>query len=228
MTPEQRDRVTVVIPTKDEAKNLSWVLERVKPYYGELLVVDGHSKDDTRAIASAAGARVILDDGTGKGGALRIGAREASRDIVVFIDADGSHDPDVIPALVEPILNDTADLVIGSRMRGGSDELHSSVKEIVRLFGSELITVAINWRFGVQLTDYQNGFRAIRREAMIAINTKERTFTIEQEMAIKALKRKYRLDETPAHEHRRMHGTSHIVVWRVGFRYVWCLLRNIW
>ena len=112
-------------------------------------------------------------------------------------------------------------------MRGGSDELHSSATEFVRLIGSEIITMTINYRFGVRLTDYQNGFRAIRRETMLAIRTKERIFTIEQEMAMKALKRGYRLDEVPTHEYRRHHGTSHVVVWRVGHRYVWCLLKNL-
>jgi dolichol-phosphate mannosyltransferase len=145
----------------------------------------------------------------------------------VFIDADGSHDPDTIPALVDPILRDEADLVIGSRMRGGSDELFSSFRELIRLFGSEIITIAINYRFNVRLTDYQNGFRAIRRDTMLAIDTRERTFTIEQEMAIKALKGKYRLIEVPAHEFRRMSGKSHIVVWRAGPRYVWCLIKNL-
>ena len=73
MTPEERARITVVIPTKNEEENLPWVLERVKPYYGELIVVDGHSTDRTREIAEAAGARVVLDEKTGKGGALRVG-----------------------------------------------------------------------------------------------------------------------------------------------------------
>ena len=129
--------------------------------------------------------------------------------------------------MVAPILADRADLVIGSRMRGGSDELHSSIPEFIRLLGSELITMTINYRFGVRMTDYQNGFRAIRRDLMRSLGTTERTFTIEQEMAIKALRRKARLDEVPAHEFRRHSGKSHIVVWRVGPRYVWCLLKNI-
>ncbi len=227
LTPEERDRITIVIPTKDEARNLPWVLERVPRFGGEILVVDGNSKDGTREIAAAAGARVVLDDGKGKGGALRIGAREASRDIVVFIDADGSHDPARIPEMVGPILDGRADLVIGSRMRGGSDELHSSIPEFIRLLGSELITMTINYRFGVRMTDYQNGFRAIRRDLMRSLGTTEETFTIEQEMAIKALRRKARLDEVPAHEFRRHSGKSHIVVWRVGPRYVWCLFKNI-
>lgn len=227
MTPEERERITIVIPTKNEEQNLPWVLERVKSLSGELLVIDGHSTDRTREIAEAAGARVVLDDRKGKGGALRVGAREATRDIVVYIDADGSHDPSVIPEMVAPILRDEADLVIGSRMRGGSDELHGTIAEVVRLFGSEIITVAINYRFGIRMTDYQNGFRAIRRSAMLDLGTKETTFTIEQEMAMKALKRKLRLTEVPAHEYRRRFGTSHIVVWKLGPRYVWCLLKNL-
>jgi hypothetical protein len=77
------------------------------------------------------------------------------------------------------------------------------------------------------MTDYQNGFRAIRRETMLALVTTEQIFTIEQEMAIKALRRKVRLIEVPAHEFRRRSGKSHIVVWRAGPRYVWCLLKNI-
>ena len=146
---------------------------------------------------------------------------------MVFIDADGSHDPDVIPQMVDPILRGEADLVIGSRMRGGSDELHASIPEFVRLVGSEIITLTINYRFGVRMTDYQNGFRAIRKDVMLKLGTKETTFTIEQEMAMKALKRKYRLSEVPAHEYSRRFGKSHIVVWKLGPRYVWCLLKNL-
>ena len=227
MTPDDKSRITIVIPTKDEEENLPWVLERVRDYADEIMVVDGHSRDRTREIAEAGGATVVLDDRTGKGGALRVAARAARNEILVYIDADGSHDPSVIPAMVEPILRDEADLVIGSRMRGGSDELHSSIPEIIRLFGSEIITVTINQRFGVRLTDYQNGFRAIRRDVMLKLRTRETTFTIEQEMAMRALKRRYRLAEVPAHEYSRRFGTSHIVVWKVGPRYVWCLLKNL-
>src|SRR5262245_8165290 len=102
MTPEDKARITIVIPTKDEAQNLPWVLERVRDHADEIMVVDGHSRDRTRDIAEAAGATVVLDDRTGKGGALRVAARAARNEILVYIDADGSHDPSVIPAMVEP------------------------------------------------------------------------------------------------------------------------------
>ena len=109
-------------------------------------------------------ARVILDDGTGKGGAIRQAIREATGDILVFIDGDGSHDPHDIPALIEPIVQGAADHVSGSRMLGGSDELHATFHQFIRLFGSQIITLSINYTQDVRLTDCQNGFRAIRRD----------------------------------------------------------------
>ena len=88
----------------------------------------------------------------------------ATTGIVVFIDADGSHDPKDIPALVAPIKAGQADMVIGSRGKGGSDELHGTLEQFIRYVGSQLIMLAINYRWNVRLTDSQNGFRAIRRD----------------------------------------------------------------
>ncbi len=227
MNREDRERVTVIIPAKNESATLPAVIEEAKAFCSELIVVDGHSSDETRDIAAAHGARVLLDDGRGKGAAMRLASREATREILVFVDADGSHDPGDIPRVAASVLSGEHDLVIGSRMRGGSDELHSSFFEFIRLLGSEVITLIINYRFGVRLTDYQNGLRAIRREVMNNLGTTENIFTIEQEMSIKCIRRGLSVGEVPAHEYRRRAGTSHIVVWKVGWRYVWCLLKNI-
>jgi glycosyltransferase involved in cell wall biosynthesis len=218
MTPDERERVSVIIPAKDEAATLPALIERVRPYCSELIVVDGHSRDATRDVAT----------GLGKGGALRLAAREATREILVFIDADGSHDPDDVPRVAAPVLSGEFDLVIGSRRRGGSDELHSSFFEFIRLMGSEIIGLAINYRFGRRLTDYQNGLRAIRRDVMNSLGTTQETFTIEQEMSIKCIKHGFRVGEVPAHEYRRQAGHSHIVVWRVGWLYVWSVLKEMW
>jgi dolichol-phosphate hexosyltransferase len=86
----------------------------------------------------------------------------AQHEVAVFIDADGSHEPANIPKLVAPIAAGQADLVIGSRILGGSKELVGSMAEVMRLMGSLIITLSINYRYAVRLTDYQNGFRAIR------------------------------------------------------------------
>ncbi len=227
LDPDAAQRVTVVIIARNEARNLPWVFERLAGFTGERVLIDGHSTDGTQALAISAGWRVVTDDGTGKGDAVRRGAAEAQGDIIVYIDADGSHDPHDIPALVAPILREEADLVLGSRMRGGSDELYASARELVRMLGSAIITVSINYRFGYRLSDYQNGFRAIRRDVMRQLGTRERSFTIEQEMAIKAIRLGYRVTEVPTHEYRRRSGESQIRVRRVWWRFVWCLIRNL-
>src|SRR5205823_1804733 len=112
--------------------------------------------------AAAAGARVVVDSGRGKGQAMRSAIPLVQTLVTVFIDADGSHDYRDIPLLVGPILDGSADHVSASRLKGGSSELHGGFDEFFRLAGSSLITACINHRFGVRLSESQNGFRAIR------------------------------------------------------------------
>lgn len=218
---------SIVVPARNEESTIAYVLREVCKLTDDLLVVDGHSTDRTAMVALNFGARVVKDNKRGKGDAVRVGLAEARHPIVVFIDADGSHDPNDIPRLVEPIANDEADLVMGSRMRGGSDELFATLPEAVRLAGSAVITLAINYRFGVRLTDYQNGFRAIRTEVGRAIGLKSNISTIEQEMAMRCLRLGYRVTEIAAHEYRRRDGVSKISPLTMGHKYVWNLLTGI-
>jgi glycosyltransferase involved in cell wall biosynthesis len=218
--------VTVVIPTKNEEGLIGEIVDSVRPY-GDVLVIDGHSTDATRKVAEAHGARVVLDGGRGKGQAIRQAFQDATTDIVVFIDADGSHDPKDIPALVSPIAAGTADLVIGSRGKGGSDELHGTLGQFIRYVGSQLIMLAINYRWDVRLSDSQNGFRAIRRDVGKALDLRSNLTTIEQEMLMRALKRGYRVSEIASHEYERRWGTSKVVVWKLWWAYLWSFWRNI-
>jgi glycosyltransferase involved in cell wall biosynthesis len=220
-------RVSVVIPTKNEEGLIGQIVESVRPYADEVLVIDGHSSDRTRDIAAAHGARVELDGGKGKGEALRRSMTSATGDIVVFIDADGSHDPKDIPALVAPIKAGAADMVIGSRGKGGSDELHGTLEQFIRYVGSQLIMLAINYRWDVRLTDSQNGFRAVRRDVGLKLGLRANLTTIEQEMLMRALKLGYRVDEIPTHEYERKWGTSKVVVWKLWSAYLWSFFRNI-
>ena len=220
-------RVTVVIPAKDEEGLIGEIVDQVKPYADEVLVVDGHSRDRTAEIAAAHGARVIQDHGQGKGEALRLALARAEGEIVVFIDADGSHDPQDIPKLVAPIRAGVSDLVIGSRGKGGSDELHGTLEQFIRYSGSQVIMLAINYRWNVRLTDSQNGFRAIRRDVGAKLGLTSNLTTIEQEMLMKALKQGYRVSEIASHEYERRWGTSKVVVWKLWFPYVWSFIRNL-
>ena len=173
------------------------------------------------------GATVLADGGRGKGEALRRAISHIPTPITVFLDADGSHDPEDIPLLVEPILEGRADHVSASRLRGGSSELHGGFDEFFRLAGSSFITACINWRFGCRLSDSQNGFRAIRTSVLSQLDLREDLTTIEQEMIIKTLRRGFRMAEIPSHEHRRTHGASHIRVWRCAPRYGVSLVRYL-
>jgi glycosyltransferase involved in cell wall biosynthesis len=220
-------RVTVVIPAKDEEGLIGEIVDSVRPYGDEILVVDGHSRDRTRDIAVEHGARVIQDHGRGKGEAMRLSIDAATTGILVFIDADGSHDPRDIPAMVAPIKAGAADMVVGSRGKGGSDELHGTFEQFIRYIGSQLIMLAINYRWGVRLTDSQNGFRAIRRDVAGKLGLTSNLTTIEQEMLMKALKQGYRVSEIASHEYERRWGTSKVVVWKLWFAYVWSFLRNL-
>ncbi|HAA74490.1 TPA: glycosyl transferase [Candidatus Latescibacteria bacterium] len=226
-TTSTGNRVTVVIPARNEAPSIGKIIKGCALYADEILVVDGHSTDGTVEIAQELGARIVTDNGVGKGDAIRVGIEHATGDVTVFIDADGSHSPDDIPGMVQPIHDDVADLVVGSRMRGGSDELHGDFMKFLRLVGSDIITLGINYRFGVGLTDTQNGFRAIRTTTARHLNLVEDITTIEQEMGIKTLHAGYRVSEIPSHEYERSHGDSCIKLRKVWFRYVYTWLKYL-
>ncbi|MEI7818185.1 MAG: glycosyltransferase family 2 protein [Desulfuromonadales bacterium] len=219
--------ITIIIPTLNEEETIATVIEQCKKYGDEIIVVDGHSTDKTRDIAGRLNVKVIVDNGTGKGAALRQALSIATGDIIVFFDADGSHDPLDIPKLIRPIVEDRADHVTGSRILGGSSELFGGFNEFLRLAGSSFITECINWRYGVKLSDSQNGFRAIKRGVAIKLGLQENITTIEQEMVMRTLKKGYRMSEVPSHEHRRVVGDSKIKLSKVWFRYGYSLVKHL-
>ena len=220
--------ITIAIPALNEEATLADIIVKCKGYSDDILVIDGHSSDNTVGIARSLGVRVIFDHKKGKGEAIRTAIPHLQRKVVVFVDADGSHDPDDIPRLVQPILDGSADHVSGSRLLGGSSELHGGFDECFRLMGSSFITACINHRFKVRLSESQNGFRAIRTDVLRALGLREDITTIEQEMIIKTLKKGYRMAEVPTHEQKRKAGYSKISVKKVAFRYVWSMVKYLY
>ena len=222
-----KQTVTVVIPALNEEQTIVEIIEGCKPHADELIVVDGHSQDRTREVSEEHGARVILDNKKGKGEAIRHVIGFVGGDIIVFIDADGSHDPNDIPKLVEPIASGEADHVSASRLIGGSSELHGGFDECFRLMGSSFITACINWKYNVQLSESQNGFRAIKTEVIKQLGLIEDITTIEQEMIMKTLRKGFRMAEVPSHEHKRKEGYSKISLRKVWFRYVYTVVKYL-
>ena len=221
--------VTVIIPARNEEATVGTVVRECLNYATRVIVVEGGSTDRTAEVAAAAGAVVVRDRGLGKGVALRLAAGHVDTPIRVFVDADGSHDPIDIPMLVAPVKAGLADHVTGSRLLGGSDELHGGGDEFLRLAGSALITYLINRRYGTRLSDSQNGFRAIRTDVFRRLDLRSRHTTIEMEMIMATLASGFRMAEVPTHERPRAAGYSKITLARPGTwaAYGWRLIEGL-
>lgn len=221
MSPEKS--ISVILCTKNEAEGIQRMVESVKPYALEVLVVDGHSTDDTCEIASKAGAKVLTDHGKGKGDAYKVGIEAVTGDIIVFIDADGSHDATEIPILTKPIVDDEADVVIGSRHKGGSDEWEGDLNTYLRAIGSGFLSIMINARWKSNLTDVLNGFRVVRASTAKAVKLRADDFDVEQHMIVQYLKHGYRVTEVRSHESCRAWGESKLPTFRKAYLFFWRL-----
>ena len=219
--------ISLVIPAKNEEGGIAELIDLSRDFVDEIIVVDGHSSDKTRERALSKGAKVIFDNKKGKGDAYKVGIKESEGDIIVFMDADGSHDPGQIPALVEPIVKDETDFVIGSRHKGGSDEWKGDLDTYLRSVGGGFLTLLINYLWKSNLTECLNGFRAIKRNAALKLDLRANDFDIEQHMIVQCLKKKYRVIEVASHECERKWGTSKLPTYRKGYLFFWRLFLDI-
>ena len=221
------DSVVTVILAKDEELSIAEAVSGARRHCGRVVVMDGHSADHTVERARAEGAEVHADPGKGKGAAIRASLSLVQEPVVVFMDADGSHDPADIPRLADPIVEGAVDLCVGSRFTGGSEELSITIGQLIRTVGNISMNIAINKRWRVELTDTLNGFRAVRREAALEVGLREDIHTIEQEMVMKMLLAGHRVMNIPTHEYSRQHGESHIKIWLQWPRFVWCVVKHL-
>lgn len=219
-------KLTVALIVKDEESTIVPVLEAIRGQADQLLVIDGRSADRTAELAARAGAQVYQDQGRGKGCGVRLAIEKAQGRVLVLMDGDGSHEPSDIPKLAGPILEGRADLVIASRLRGGSDEFHGTLDNIIRQTGGALISLMLKWRWGADITDCENGFRAIAVDKARELNLGSDDFLIEQEMVIKALKQGYRIAEVASHEYSRQGGQSKLKTSQ-GWKFLWHILREM-
>ena len=198
MTNAEGTSITAVIPAFNEQKTVARIVEGAKKHVDEVIVVDDGSVDSTGSVAKAAGARVIrIPKNGGKGNALSIGLTTAAMnggDIVVCLDADGQHDPNDIPRIVQPILDAKADMVIGSRF------LQTESKDLIpmhRRLGQSVLTYATNLGNTVKITDSQSGYRAFRKDVLKSFDYSEAGMGIESEMARNAARMGLRIEEVP-------------------------------
>jgi glycosyltransferase involved in cell wall biosynthesis len=206
-------RIHVIIPAYNEENSISKVIKDIPAgLVSEIIVMDNNSKDRTAEVAKAAGATVLHQPKQGYGNACLKGLeylaqkpQDEKPDIVVFLDGDYSDFPEKMPELVQPVLANQADLVIGSRALGNRE---SGSMTIPQIFGNWLATRLLKQFYQVQFTDL-GPFRAIRYNSLLQLNMQDQTYGWTVEMQLKAAKHKLRCTEV-AVPYRKRIGFSKI------------------
>jgi glycosyltransferase involved in cell wall biosynthesis len=208
--------VSVVIPAKNEARNLEHVFGTIPEWVDEIVLVDGHSVDDTVAVARmlCPSVHIVHQQGRGKGDALRAGFAAARGEIIVMMDADGSTDGKEIPRFVAA-LTTGADFAKGSRFAsgGGSDDITFS-----RHLGNKILSGLVNSLFSTRYTDLCYGYNAFWAKHLDKLDLDCDGFEIETVMNVRAAKAGLAIQEIPSYEHLRLHGMSNLKVVRDGIR----------
>ena len=200
--------VSIIIPVLNEVESIGQVV-RSMPWHliAECIVVDNGSTDGTAAIAAFEGARII-NSPRGYGAACLAGSNAAlsSSTVLVYMDGDGSDILDDLPRLIDPILTNQADFVIGSRIRGTREPGSMLPSQV---FAGRLVGILLRLTIGVRYTD-MGPFRAIRRTSLEELKMSELTYGWNLEMQIKAAKQKIRILEIPVDYRNRIGGTSKV------------------
>jgi glycosyltransferase involved in cell wall biosynthesis len=213
--------ISIIIPVYNEEQTIGNVIERVQTVMErsgqkfEVIVADDHSFDNSLQVAKEYPVRVYsLTAHVGKGMGLRAGFAKAKGDIIVTIDSDGSHMPEELPRLLKPVLQDKADLVIGSRYL---DQKNVAAKKL-NAFGVKLFNRIIQMFIGVYVTDSQSGYRALKRDVLKIQHLKSGGYEIETEMLVKTAKSHHRVLEVPISFEQRTYGRSGVDPLRDGSR----------
>ena len=190
-------KIIIGIPAFNEEKNIAVIISKLKKISDKIVVCNDGSSDLTSKIAEEMGAIVINHEkNLGYGAAIRslfLKSKELEGDVLVTFDADGQHRVEDIDKIINPIINDKSDLVIGSRF------LDDSEKEVpqYRKIGINIITKITNASIKKQLTDSQSGFRAYSRKVLNELNPSELGMGISTEILIKASAKDFRISEVP-------------------------------
>ena len=221
---QHHPRVSVVIPTHNEARNLYHVLPQIPSMVSEVVLVDGHSTDDTVSLAQQLlpGIRIIKQKGKGKGNALRSGFAACSGDIIVMLDADGSTNPNEIPRFVEALLRGN-DFAKGSRFTegGGSDDI-----TFLRSLGNYVFCKLVNALFLAQFSDLCYGYNAFWKHCLDSMQIDCDGFEVETLISLRIHKANLKIIEVPSFEHLRIHGQSNLRTFRDGWRVLKTIIRE--
>lgn len=222
--PTATPTVSLVIPVRNEARNIAWVLEQIADDVSEVILVDGNSTDATLVTARRyrPDIKVVPQEGVGKGSALRTGFFAATGDIIVMMDADGSMAPQEIRHYLH-FLDNGYDFVKGSRFIGGGGSLDITP---FRRLGNRFLLGVFNSLYDADLTDLCYGFCAFHRRYLEHLALSATGFEIEAEMTVHAMQAGLRIAEVPSLELPRRSGKSNLHAIRDGIRVLRTVLRG--
>jgi glycosyltransferase involved in cell wall biosynthesis len=227
-------KIDVIIPAFNEELTIGQVVRSISPnIIRRIVVVDNGSSDGTAKIASENGATVVSQPQKGYGNACLAGIKFLENqseppNVVVFLDADFSDDPEDFSKIIEPILSNQADLVIGSRMLG---KMEKGAMTFPQKFGNWLAPALIRLFWKVHFTDL-GPFRAIRFEDLLRLKMADKNFGWTVEMQVKAAKQQLRCVEVPANYRRRGGGKSKVSgtirgTFLAGYKILWTIFKSL-
>lgn len=209
-------RISIVLPAKNEAKGLAQTLPRLQQHLpdAEIILVDDGSTDDTATVAQANGARVLSSPySMGNGAAIKRGARAAKGEVIVFMDADGQHDPAHIQTLLHK-LEEGYDMVVGARDASGQASRH---RGLANAFYNRLAS----WMTGHRIDDLTSGFRAVRADKFREfLHLLPNGFSYPTTCTMAFFRSAYPVAYVPIPVHKRVGTNSHIRIFRDGVRFL--------